>query len=159
MTNETTPLKRSPQLAVLSRDHHLGLLFVWKLRQGIGNSTSIDTLKEFVKCYWKNHFRLHFRSEEQTLLPYIKSEAMAQQLKQEHRDIESLFESLDGETERAKFSILAKFIENHIRFEERQLFMFLQKTLSADELDTIAAALHEIPDDTCGWIQEFWVRK
>ena len=38
---EIKPLKRSKELAPLSREHHDGLLFAWKIKQGLANGTPI----------------------------------------------------------------------------------------------------------------------
>jgi hypothetical protein len=124
-------------LPALNHDQHHGSLFARELRERIGNGTSLDTLKEFSKQYWKNYFRSQFNHEESVLIPYIKNETLVLQLKQEHQDIESLFASLGSESERSKFSILARFIENHIRFQSQQLFPFLVKTLSPEEFEQV----------------------
>ena len=37
---EIKPLKRSKELAPLSREHHDGLLFAWKIKQGLANGNA-----------------------------------------------------------------------------------------------------------------------
>jgi hemerythrin-like domain-containing protein len=159
MTANTPPLKRSPQLASLSREHHDGLLFVWKLKQGVGNGTSLDVLKNFTLWHWRQHLAPHFAQEEKILLPYIDNSQLAEQLMKEHNDIRELILSIDADTERATFSILGRFIENHIRFEERQLFGYLQENLPGKQMEAIGSALEEHTVSCEEWPVEFWVRK
>ena len=44
METATKPLKRNPNLVPLSREHHYGLLFCWKLKQGLANGTDPEIL-------------------------------------------------------------------------------------------------------------------
>ncbi len=160
MQNTVSPIKRSEQLAPLSREHHDGLLFCWKIRQGLGNGTPVSTLQEFVLWYWRSHLQHHFKQEESILLPYIGGHPFAEQLLKEHQDIRDVILSLERNPDVNLFSVLASFVNNHIRFEERHLFNYLEKILSLEELDLVAgklAALHENADDS--WTIEFWIRK
>jgi hypothetical protein len=38
-------------LAPLSREHHDGLLFAWKIKQGLANGTSIETLCNYTRGF------------------------------------------------------------------------------------------------------------
>jgi len=62
------PIKRSPQLAPLSREHHDGLMFVWNLRQGLKNGTSNDELRKYILWFWTNHIKPHFFQEGKNFL-------------------------------------------------------------------------------------------
>lgn len=76
------PIKRCKQLIPLSREHHDGLLFVWKLRQGLKNNTTVGVLRNFCNWYWTQHIKPHFHQEEKILLQYIaRDHKMAVQLK------------------------------------------------------------------------------
>jgi len=61
---EIKPIKRSKELAPLSREHHDGLLFAWKIKQGLANKTSIATLCSYTRWFWTNHMKPHFKDEE-----------------------------------------------------------------------------------------------
>jgi hemerythrin-like domain-containing protein len=154
------PLKRSEQLAPLSREHHDGLLFVWKLRQGLKNDTPIETLRNYCNWYWKNNIRAHFYQEEKILLPYLPSEdKLALRLLKEHNDIRDLLLAVDDDPDKLIIDLLASFVEGHIRFEERVLFPHLENLLTVQQLDSIST---EIADkDIChsDWKDEFWTRK
>jgi hemerythrin-like domain-containing protein len=155
--NDAKPLKRSPELQPLSREHHDGLLFAWKIRRGLHNNTSIDQLRSYVGWYWKNHIRPHFYQEEKILFPCMPEHEFMARMKKEHDLIRELVIAIDLDTERIDFIRLADLIEKHIRFEERELFPSLQTTLSPKELTAIEEQLEKHPV-TCGeWKDEFWM--
>jgi hemerythrin-like domain-containing protein len=159
MVKEPTPIKRSAQLAALSREHHDSLLFCWKIKQGLGNGTDVVTLRDYILWYWRHYMRSHFIQEEKILLPYIADPALASQLQQEHADIKELILALDNDPDNNLFSILALFVANHIRFEERWLFSYLENILSGDQLNTIADKLSATSHSDKEWAYPFWSRK
>lgn len=153
------PIKRSQQLAPLSREHHDGLLFAWKLRQGLANGTAMETLRDYCNWYCRNHITQHFEHEENILLKYITPDhPLATQLKEEHNDIRELLLSIDDKPEAGTISMLANFISRHIRFEERRVFNYLEENLTPDQLNDIAAELAEVPIVSTEWADPFWTR-
>ncbi|MEO5946621.1 MAG: hypothetical protein ABIP79_07360, partial [Chitinophagaceae bacterium] len=60
MKPETKPIKRSKQLTPLSREHHDGLLFAWKIRQGLENETPLEQLRKYTMWFWQQHIKPHF---------------------------------------------------------------------------------------------------
>jgi hemerythrin-like domain-containing protein len=159
MKNIVKPIKRSLQLAPLSREHHEGLLFAWKLRQGLENGTPMDTLRNYCHWYWKNHINPHFKQEEGVLLKYLASDnTMATQLLDEHYNIRELILSIADKPDSITIGMLADFISRHIRFEERIVFIYLEKNLSSDELNSIREQLEAEPVCSCDWNEEFWLK-
>src|SRR5215203_6074068 len=67
MKTEYKPIRRSGQLALLSREHYEDILFVWKIRQGILNGVEPKRIALFVDWFWKNQLQHHFEAEEQEL--------------------------------------------------------------------------------------------
>jgi hemerythrin-like domain-containing protein len=154
------PIKRSKELAPLSREHHDGLLFVWKIRQGLENNTSVETLCSYTRWYWLNHIKPHFRDEEKVLVQYLPSDhPPVQQMIKEHAQIRDLILSLDKEPEKNTLKMLADFIFNHIRFEERKLFVYAEETLTDEQLSNIYKQLAAEPYCDKEWKEEFWLRK
>ena len=161
MPEEIKPIKRSPQLAPLSREHHDGLLFAWKIKQGIENKTSLDVMRRFALWYWKNHIKPHFFQEEKILLPYLPAnDPMAIRLHEEHDHIRELILGLDDEADKRTLLILSDLLNKHIRFEERELFVHLEKILTQEQLENIFIQLEKHPVH-CEqeWKEEFWVKK
>ena len=160
MENNIQPIKRSTQLAPLSREHHDGLLFAWKLRRGLANDTAIEILSNYCHWYWKNHIRKHFHHEEDILLKFIPAgNEMAKRLKNEHDNIRELILSIDHKPDTITIGMLADFISRHIRFEERILFNYLEQNLSAAELDDIYSQLEQESICSHEWDNMFWMIK
>ena len=160
MKEERNPIKRSPQLAPLSREHHDGLLFAWKIKQGLENKTPVDTLRSYSLWYWRHHIKPHFFQEEKILIPYLPDHhPMAVRLKEEHDHIRELILGLDEEGDTRTLMILADLVSAHIRFEERELFNYLEEILTPEKLNAIFLKLEEHPLKDVEWENEFWIKK
>ena len=151
------PIKRSEQLAPLSRDHHDGLLFAWKIRQGLKNGSAPEVIMAYVHWFWNNHLQLHFSQEEHLLLTHLsESNEMAQRLKTEHQQVREL---VSATPDTLLLSKLADIMTDHIRFEERQLFPYIEQTISKDQLNTIHKQLDQPSHCSEKWEDEFWLKK
>lgn len=153
---EIQPLKRSKQLAPLSREHHDALLFIWKIKQGLKKGTQGRIILDYITWYWKNNLKNHFEQEEKLLLPHLSAhDDLAKQLKMEHKTICQLANEIDDN------SILsfANVLNAHIRFEERQLFPHIEKKVSPNDLNQIFQELDGVPQCETQWKNEFWVSK
>ena len=152
-----TPIKRSPQLAPLSREHHDGLMFVWNLRQGIKKGTGTVILRKYVLWFWANHIKPHFFQEEKILMPHMPEQhPLGQQMKEEHEYIRELIISLDTEPERQTLTALCDLLERHIRFEEQKLFGFLEDLLPQEKLNQVQQELDHHPVSCEPWTDKFW---
>ena len=160
MTENIQPIKRSPQLAPLSREHHEGLLLVWKIQQGLRFNVDPERIRKYILWYWQNHIKPHFYQEEKILQPYIPADnELLQRMIKEHELIREFILGLDKEANKEIFSSLATLLSDHIRFEERKLFAYLEQILSKDQLDVIFTELEEHPVCDDEWKDEFWERK
>lgn len=159
MPHSTKPIKRSEALAPLSREHHEGLLFVWKIRQGLRKQTAVERIAAYVQWFWENDLQPHFEKEENALLPFLSEEyELKSRLLNEHRQIRELISEVNKKHHTALLETLAQTVNDHIRFEERILFNHLQETLSQTELSQIATQLTE--EKNCPvWQDEFWLNK
>ena len=161
--NEVKPIKRSPELRPLSREHHDGLLFVWKIREGLRKGTSIEKVVDFVGWYWKNHIRPHFYQEEKILAPLIVDNPLIERMKEEHNQIRELLIDMHKDSVPEDLLRFAGILESHIRFEERELFQYLEEHLSPNDLATIHEQLEKHPvhignQPSNSWKDEFWLR-
>jgi hemerythrin-like domain-containing protein len=157
---ETKPIKRSKELAPLSREHHDGLLFAWKIKQGLANSTSLETLCSYTRWFWSNHIKPHFNDEEKVLVKFLPAEnPLVRQMFEEHAQIRDLVLSLDKEPNKNSLQLLAEVINNHIRFEERKLFAYAEETLTPEQLAEIFKDLPVEHQCDIEWKDEFWVKK
>lgn len=160
MKQESNPIKRSDQLAPLSREHHDGLLFVWKIKQGLENNASPEIMREYTLWYWKHHIKPHFYQEEKILMPFMPAgHPMGIRLKDEHSHIRELIIELDTEADKRHLQLLCDLLTHHIRFEERELFGYLEELLTPEQLDRVFQELEEHPLSKEEWTKEFWVKK
>ena len=157
---EVKPIKRSKELAPLSREHHEGLLFGWKIKQGLANHTGIELMAEYTLWFWKNHLMQHFRSEEEILIKHLPADnPLVLQMKTEHEQIKELVKNLGNNPGAEVLKLLAETIHNHIRFEERQLFPYAEKKLTREQLNEIFDHLPQVVQCDTEWKNEFWVKK
>jgi hemerythrin-like domain-containing protein len=158
--NEIKPIRRSVELQPLSREHHDGLLFIWKLRQGLNYKIPTVVLRDYVSWYWKHHIKPHFFQEEKILLPYIEpAHPLAERLKTDHENIRDAILQIDREHDSYDLFWLCNLLESHIRFEEREFFAYLEQQLSAEQLSEIFTQLEQHPV-SCKeeWKNQFWIR-
>jgi hemerythrin-like domain-containing protein len=160
MMKEAKPIKRSKELAPLSREHHDGLLFGWKIKQGLANDTPVETLVEYTRWFWSNHIKPHFKDEEKVLVKFLSPDnSLVKRMFKEHAQIRDLVINLDQEANVNSLQLLAEFIKNHIRFEERQLFVYAEQTLTPQQLNEIFVDLPDELHCNTEWKDEFWARK
>lgn len=147
------PIKRNAAIAEFSRDHHFALLLVWKIREGIKNSVQPERISNYVLHYFETELMPHFRAEEEMLYSRISlRNGLRAQAETEHAVIYKLIDSLKkNKTDKNLLQNFADTLEKHVRFEERELFNFLQENISETELSAIASAMkkkeHEAESD------------
>lgn len=153
-------MKRHESIVELSREHHFGLLFCWKLRQGIKKQVPPAQMQPYVKYFWGAHLLQHFQDEE-TLLTSVLRDDLVQQMISEHRHISQVAATI---TEAAaptweQLGSLADGLDAHIRFEERILFPHVEQALTEDQLAELGMKLKQVhptsPKDD--YPDEFWV--
>src|SRR5690606_31431696 len=143
----------------LSIDHHFGLLFAWKIKQGINKNADTLRMKNYVNFFWDQHLKDHFLDEEVLLFNRFDSEALCVQAKKDHEQIINLIESINSASkeEYTVYEKLVTFLNQHIRFEERVVFPHLENIISESTLSGIGYFLekqhHEFVDD---FKDEFW---
>lgn len=155
------PVKRSKELQPLSRDHHHGLLFCWKIKQGLDKSVELDRIKRYISYFSEGHLFPHFDQEE-NLLNLKRADIHCAQAINDHIQIKNLIEQiLSGDsTSPEMFNSLIDDLNKHIRFEERVLFPHLEAILSPEELDKIGNQLNKFEMEnhfTDVFADEFWV--
>lgn len=150
---------RNGELAALSQEHKDGLLFASRIKEGIMNNISLTTLKDYAFWYWRTHIRPHFRHEEDVLLPnFPPGNKLAQRMRNEHDMIRELILCLDEEPDQRTLTLFADLIQDHILFEEKEMYNWLEKELTPAQLEKIRVQLEQKPlvmmDE---WKLEFWL--
>ena len=159
-----TPIKRSKNLVPLSKDHHEGLLVVWKIRQGLRSVVSNGRIADFVLHAFEKHLEPHFIEEEKLLFPKLpgNDELLIKAVSQ-HAFLRQMVAELraNAEPTTTRLKSFGNLLEEHIRFEERELFRHIEQEVPAGEMEIIGAELQAIhsTQQPLYWEDEFWVRK
>src|SRR5688572_4171277 len=157
-----SPIKRHQALVSFSRDHHFGLLLVWKIRQGLAIAIRPERITNYVLYAFDNDLRHHFSEEERLIFCKLPpADPLRQQAENEHAAIYRLVEKL--RSDKANEELLTGFaqsLQDHIRFEERILFTYMQEKFGPADLETIAPYDGTEPGDidAC-WKDLFWEKK
>ncbi len=156
---EKKPIKRNPAIVRFSKDHYFGLLLVWKIRKGFKSSVEPERISRYVIASFEEELVPHFRDEEVNLFVKLPlNNKMRIRAEDEHKKIYVLIGELRSDnTSKDTLVSFADLLEKHIRFEERELFNFLQENLSPAELEEIESADTGIKCDTgSSWNDKFW---
>lgn len=141
-------MKRHPALYTLSHDHHQGLILAQQLKKGApqykGMPSTLEDKKEYTLSFYKTELVKHFQDEENILFPAVENknvevDKLIAEIISEHRKIEALVSELEKTNNlEAVLDELGKLLEKHIRKEERELFVEIEKVLPDEELITIS---------------------
>ncbi|PJJ74707.1 hemerythrin HHE cation binding domain-containing protein [Thermoflavifilum aggregans] len=163
------PIKRHPAIQQLSRDHHYALLFCWKIGQGLQLQIDTIRIRKYVAYFHQHYLIPHFQEEEQILFVLMPDDEKVKRAIAQHREIEQLVtqqliapEKIDaGMPEDASLlTTLAEKLNQHVRYEERELFPYLEQHLSEAQLEQVGKQLAEAthtPDDA--YADAFWLKK
>jgi hemerythrin-like domain-containing protein len=129
-------MKRHKSLAVLSSDHHKGLNMAKLLKTAIGlPSAEINNIYKKFKEFFETELAEHFSEEETFLVPPLSNNDLIKRMCEEHKAMKEMFNKLStSEHIGNSLAELGKLLENHIRFEERELFGMIENTLTEAEL-------------------------
>ena len=130
-------MKRSPALVPLGHDHHRALEAALRLRRATAGTLEEDL--GYFREFWAGHAqRRHFEIEEELLLPAITGDAgwdaMADRVRRDHAQIREWAETAASVDDA---HALGGLLNDHVRFEERELFEFLEARLTQEELDRL----------------------
>ena len=152
--SDLKPIKRHEAIQPLSREHHNGLVFCWRIRAGLSKNVETRRIKTYVDWFWANHLHQHFDAEEQYVFPVLEDhDDLLKRALAEHRRLETLITTETDLTQ--TLEAIANILEGHIRFEERVLFNKIQEVATDEQLHEIFT--HHDHEVTCDvWPDEFW---
>lgn len=158
---EKRPIKRNEHIVKLSKDHHFTLLFCWKIRSGLMFRVAPTRIINYVNYFWQHLMQPHF-SEEETILFAPVQNAAVQRALDEHAQIAEQIKALTTNKNNAvnQLSILANTVDNHVRYEERELFPHLENVLTDEQLNSIGKQLdaQQHPTLKDDFTDEFWFK-
>ena len=157
------PIKRNENILKLSKEHHFSLLFCWKLRQGLKMEIEAGRMMKYVKYFATNFLLPHFAEEEVILFTSLDDKWVKKAIEQ-HKQINVLLSKLSQKTNsnpNEQLEKLANLVDDHVRYEERELFPHLERTLSNEQLEAVGKQLndhHALPlkDE---YKDEFWIKR
>ena len=138
-------MKRSESLTTLSRDHHKALYQAMRLRRA-GEDDLAEIRGEALE-FWSSHGALHFRIEEELLLPGFARHADPDQeavirVLLDHVWLRQRFAALgEGRLDLAATRELGERLGRHVRHEERVLFPLIESALPDEELAALGRAI------------------
>lgn len=153
------PIKRNLNIVLLSKDHHFGLLFCWKIQEGIKHHVNLSRIKSYIEFFWSQQLSHHFNEEEEVLLNVIEDD-LCNKAKAEHQIISEEIAQIinDKKCGIHHYLQLVNLLNQHIRFEERVLFPHLELILSEQQLMAIGDFLSKTHTDfTDDFADEFWL--
>jgi len=156
------PIKRNESIVKLSRDHHFTLLFCWKIRMGIKNKTESSRMVQYVRYFWEAHMQPHFKEEEEILFAPLKDDMVKRALDEHVLITQSIvaLSVLPPGNIIDKLKQFADLVDNHVRYEERQLFPHIENRLTAEQLEAIGLQLNiQVSTDKDNYGDEFWNEK
>lgn len=139
-------MKRDPSLIPLSHDHHQGLVLAFRIRHGLGPSgqaweaqSPADHARETV-AFFRRDLVPHFQAEEEAIFPALEpylrpGERVVAELREEHVRLRALVGGLEAGTGDVAGTLRAfgELLEQHIRKEERDLFVLFEERVPAAE--------------------------
>lgn len=140
-------MKRNAALVPLSRDHHEALVLARRACEPQRPGADPSMLLPHLLRRWSEQFAPHFAREEHVLVPALERAApeLAARLRAEHARLRALAGRLqDGE--QAALPSWGEAMREHVHWEERHLFPWIEARLDLGEL---AAALRRLEDPSC----------
>ena len=160
MESKVKPLKRHPELVSLSREHHFELLFSWKIKQGLARKVDSLMMQDYVRYFWDHQLENHLEKEEKIIVQVLsEADAMRFRVLEDHDLIRSLVNYLGGQRHNVNYLLdtLQNLVKEHVRFEEREFFPYLEQVATPGQLILIGLEMekhHEVPTDD--FTPAFW---
>lgn len=129
-------MKRMQALQSLSREHHQALVVASRLGRGDSDEALAGYWQQLEASFFPP-LEAHFAEEERWLLPLLsENAALAERLRDDHRQLRALM-AADRADQWRRFGLL---LRDHVRFEEKTLFEWLQRHYGPDRLLAAAGA-------------------
>jgi hypothetical protein len=137
-------VKRSEALSPLSRDHQHALYAALRLRRAHA-ATLRDAVEQFLR-FFDEEGRRHFEIEEELVLPALPADdgdwsAGVARVREDHEAIRAAAEELREAPSVERAMEVGERLNDHVRFEERTLFMVLEARLDNAALAALGQAI------------------
>ena len=128
-------MKRDPALRNLSNEHHQGLVLAKRAKKAACTDDAQQAWDE-IRSRFATEMEPHFQEEEVGLLPALERAGETGLVKRTLDEHAALRRLIDENSVEAMIRF-AGLLEQHIRFEERELFEAAQQKLPPTELNQL----------------------
>lgn len=121
-----------PKRRIFIQEHHLLLVFAWRVMQGIKNNTPIKLMKKYVAYFYQHCLLIHCLWEEKLLEKALEwDERIWQDMISGHEQLQKQMENVmsQPETDYEDLQVLCHQIIEAVRFEEQKLLPYLRSKL------------------------------
>ena len=137
-------MKRSAALIPLSHDHHLALEVALRLKRA--DPADLESASARFYSFWDPDGLQHFAVEERLLVDALPQadpgwRKATARLHADHARIRELAAALSIDAALETAHELGQMLANHVRFEERELFVELETRLPPEALDRLGAEI------------------
>jgi hemerythrin-like domain-containing protein len=154
-------MKRDKNLFNLSSEHHDGLVIALRINKSLDKTEKHSMIINYIKHLWSS-LKNHFNQEEDNFLRsenIDKNNSLIIRMLDEHKRFEELVNKLSSESSTIKKDLteFSELLNDHIRFEERELFPYIEESLTEEELKQIGDNLEKTHQDLDkNWGPKFW---
>ena len=151
-------MKRHPSLHPLSQHHHFALIQALEMRRAAEapeekRASVVKRQAEKFVRFWHKSGQVHFREEEEVLLPAyarhlrLDQDAEVIRMLADHAEIRAAVrdfeERLAAKTpiEAEELGRVGKLLHDHVRLEENEVFPRIEKVLGGEQLNTMGRGL------------------
>jgi hemerythrin-like domain-containing protein len=162
-------MKRHPSLHPLSQHHHFALIQALEMRRAAEapaekRAAAVERQAEKFVRFWHKTGQVHFREEEEVLLPAyarhtrLDRDADVMRILADHAEIRAAvgdFEKRLAEKtpiEAEEMGRLGRLLHDHVRLEENEVFPRIEKMLGEEQLNAMGRGLtrlHSKNNDVC----------
>jgi hemerythrin-like domain-containing protein len=161
-------MKRHPSLHPLSQHHHFALIQALAMRRAAEapeekRAAAVERQAEKFVKFWHKTGYVHFREEEEVLLPAyarhtrLDQDAGVMRILADHAEIRAAVQEFEqrlaGKTpiEPEDMGRLGKLLHDHVRLEENEVFPRIEKVLGEERLNAMGRGLTRLhsKSDVC----------
>jgi hemerythrin-like domain-containing protein len=161
-------MKRHPSLHPLSQHHHFALIQALEMRRAAEappekRAAAVKQHAEKFVRFWHRTGRVHFREEEEVLLPAyarhtrLDRDAEVMRLLADHAEIRAAVVDFEQRlaakipVEAEELARLGKLLHDHVRLEENEVFPRIEKALGEERLNAMGHGLTRLhsKNDVC----------
>ncbi len=161
-------MKRHPSLHPLSQHHHFALIQALGMRRAAEapaekRAAAVERQAEKFVRFWHKTGRLHFREEEEVLLPAyarhtrLDRDAEVMRVLADHAEIRAAVRDFEQRLaakmpiEAEEIARVGKLLHDHVRLEENEVFPRIERVLGEEQLNATGRGLTRLhsKDDAC----------